>query len=114
MKLFNRAKGVSGEMLAINYLKKNKYKILEQNYKNKIGEIDIIASQKDTLIFIEVKARSYKDFGSPCEAVDVRKQNKIRLVASGYLKEKRLFDTPVRFDVIEILDDKINYIENAF
>ena len=55
MKVFNKVKGGKGEYSAIKYLEKNKYKIVETNYKNKVGEIDIIARQKDCLVFIEVK-----------------------------------------------------------
>lgn len=114
MKIFNRVKGISGESQAVKYLKKKKYKILQQNYKNAIGEIDIIAKLKETIIFVEVKSRLSLEFGRPAEAVDARKQNKIRLVAAAYLKQNKLLDQPCRFDVIEVLPDEINHIENAF
>lgn len=114
MKLFNRVNGVSGESIATKYLKDKKYKILECNYKNFIGEIDIIAKDRDYLVFVEVKARSTSAFGRPSEAVDWRKQNKLRMVANVYLKEKHLFDTPCRFDVVEVLGREINHIINAF
>ena len=113
MKVFNKVKGGKGEYSAIKYLENNKYKIVETNYKNKVGEIDIIARQKDCLVFIEVKARQTKQYGLPSEAVDARKQRKIRLVAEGYLiKCKEI--PQCRFDVIEILGDEINHIQNAF
>lgn len=114
-KELNKVEGLTGEVIASNYLKKRKYKILETNYKNRLGEIDIIALQKKTIVFVEVKSRSTLAFGRPSEAVDARKQNKIRGVASLYLLQNKLTDSQVRFDVIEIIDNTIiNHIENAF
>ena len=114
MKIFNRKKGAEGEALAKKYLAKKKYKILEQNYKNKVGEIDIIAKDRDFLVFIEVKNRSTAEFGMPSEAVDARKQQKIRLTSEVYLKINHLSDVPCRFDVVEVLGDEINHIIDAF
>lgn len=114
MKKENKLKGNYGEALAVDFLKKKKYKILETNFSNHIGEIDIIAQQKNTIVFVEVKRRLSKDYGAPIEAVTTSKQNKIRKVAEIYLmlNEKSLSD--VRFDVVEVIDDKINHVENAF
>ena len=106
--------GKSGEERALKYLKKNRYKILETNYKNTIGEIDIICRKRKTLVFVEVKTRVGDFFGRPSEAVNVSKQNKIRSVAMGYLKHKKKIDSLVRFDVIEVLESDINHIENCF
>ena len=106
--------GFVGEAIAVNYLKSNGYVILETNYTNQLGEIDIIAKYKNIIVFLEVKTRTSGKFGYGREAVDSRKQNKIRLVATGYLKYKRLIDVACRFDVIEITDDNIEHIENAF
>lgn len=114
MKKFNKVKGDKGELFARNYLKKQRYKIIETNYHNKIGEIDIIAKDKETLVFVEVKTRETCAFGRPAEAVTPYKQNKIRGVASYYLMTKGLTDADCRFDVIEILDEEINHIKNAF
>ena len=114
MKIFNRIKGNIGEELATNFLKKQKYKILGRNYRNSIGEIDIIAKDKKVVVFVEVKARSSDEFGLPCEAVDYRKQQKIHSVASIFLKEKKLEDCEIRFDVIEVLDGEINHIKDCF
>jgi putative endonuclease len=100
-----RKVGDMGEAIAYAYLEKNKYKILECNYKNKIGEIDIIAREGDTTVFIEVKFRSSLGKGAPREAVNYYKQRKILQTAESYLKYKRLLDTSVRFDVIEITGD---------
>ncbi len=114
MKEYNHKEGVVGETLAQKYLKKMGYKIIECNYSNLIGEIDIIAKQKEYFVFIEVKARGTYAFGRPCEAVTPYKQNKIRKVAQIYIKQHRIFNAPCRFDVIEVLGEKINHIENAF
>ncbi len=113
-KNFNLIEGTKGELLAINYLKKIKYNIIETNYKNKLGEIDIIAKINNTIVFVEVKERETSLFGRPCEAVDYVKQNKIRNVATLYLIKNKLMDSLVRFDVIEVIDNKINHIINAF
>ena len=109
--------GTRGEIIASNYLKGKGYKIIAMNYKNKLGEIDIIAKDKEYLVFIEVKTRYSRKFGDPLDAVDERKQYKIRNIATMYLKTNRLLDAPCRFDVIAILgdsDDDIRHIENAF
>lgn len=114
MKEFNKVVGLTGEQKAVEFLKTKKYKILEMNYKNKIGEIDIIASKKDYIVFVEVKARETRMFGSPCEAVGKLKQQKIRKTAQVYLLQKKLFDFPCQFDVIEIVGEQIYHIENCF
>ena len=115
MKYFNKIIGNSGEITAKNYLEKNKYHILQMNYKNRKGEIDIIAKQKDTYIFIEVKNRETLAFGRPSEAVDFYKQQKIRKTAELYLLQNNLYDNvSVRFDVIEIVGNELNHIENCF
>ena len=109
--------GKKGEIIAANYLKKQKYKILEMNYKNKIGEIDIIAKDKNYLVFVEVKTRMSSAFGDPLEAIDEEKQFKIRSVATIYLMKNRLLETPVRFDAIAVLGDEeheIRHITDAF
>ncbi len=114
MKEKNKVVGTSGEIIASQYLKKKKYKILLVNYKNKIGEIDIIAKQGEYIVFVEVKTRETLAFGRPCEAVNNLKQYKIRKTATKYLKENKMMDCPCRFDCIEIIGDNINHIENAF
>lgn len=95
--------GKSSESQAVEYLMRNGYKILEVNYRTKLGEIDIIAKDKGTICFVEVKSRSSLSFGSPKEALDERKQHKISRVALTYLKSKNYFDEPCRFDVFSII-----------
>ena len=108
------ALGKLGEQMAVDYLKKKDYKILECNFKCKSGEIDIIAKYKDVLVFVEVKTRTTIKYGMPKEAVNYRKQQKIRNVALVYLKFKRLMNSSCRFDVIEVLGGSITHLENCF
>ena len=114
MKELNHILGVECETLAKDYLVKKGYKILKQNYKTKIGEIDIIAKIKDITVFVEVKDRQTKRFGMPREAITPYKRNKIRTVATQYMLANKLMDSKVRFDCVEILGDTITHIENAF
>lgn len=108
------ALGIGGETEATKYLKKKGYKILERNYTTYVGEIDIICQKNGVIVFVEVKKRESLKFGYPREAVTPYKINKIRLVATEYLKTKRLSNQKIRFDVIDILEDKISHIENCF
>ena len=110
----NKVEGETGEIRAVNFLKGKGYRILQTNFKTKFGEIDIIAQDKGVIVFVEVKERATLAFGRPIEAVDFRKQQKLRRVAEFYLmiKKQSLCDT--RFDVIEILGDQINHEINAF
>jgi putative endonuclease len=110
--------GKESESLAVRYLKKNGYKILEQNYRNKLGEIDIIAKEKGTLVFVEVKARKTHVFGNPKWAVTPKKQRKISMVALYYLKATKQIHVKARFDVIALSlakdNPQIEIIKNAF
>ena len=106
------------EDIACDYLMKQGYKIVDRNYFIKGGEIDIIAYDKNTLSFIEVKARRQKIFGSPLDSVNKAKQKRIIKSALFYLKEKDIKPENIRFDVLSIsdMDDKteIELIKNAF
>jgi putative endonuclease len=110
--------GVRGENLAVWYLKKNGYKIIEQNYRNRIGEIDIIAKDKKTIVFVEVKSRRSNRYGSPKLAVTPKKQRKISMVALYYLKDTKQTDAKARFDVVAIISNRdeprIEIVRNAF
>ena len=112
----NRVKGKSGEKTAEKFLKKKGCEILHRNYKTNLGEIDLIALDKDTLVFVEVKSRSGTLFGMPAEAVTYFKRSKINQVAAQYLTRHMLHGVPVRFDVIEVYlaDGRVEHIENAF
>ena len=110
--------GKVGEELAVAYLKKKGYKIIEQNYRNKLGEIDIIAKDHKTLVFVEVKSRKSARLGHPKEAVTYKKQRKISMVALSYLKSTRQLDIRARFDVVTIYTIKgqprVEIFNNAF
>lgn len=106
--------GKLGEEKAKKYLKKAGFKIVETNYTNLLGEIDIIAKDKDTIVFVEVKTRTSCAFGTPAMAVGTHKQRKLTQVATLYLKTTKNLNSPARFDVIEVFDDKLNHIKNAF
>lgn len=103
------------EQLAAEFLKEKGMSILEMNFRNRIGEIDIIAKDGEYICFIEVKYRTTNQWGSPFEAVNYRKQQQIRKVALYYLMRHGFHEwTPCRFDVIAFEGDKITHIENAF
>jgi len=110
--------GAQGEEIAGRYLLKKKYKILERNYRCRYGEIDIIARQKKVLVFVEVKTRRSYAFGSPLEAVSLKKQRAISAVAQKYLQHAGLSSSAARFDVIAVhlnsSSPEIEHIENAF
>ena len=115
--------GKLGEDISKNYLEAKGYKVIENNFRCKIGEIDIIASKEKLLAFVEVKTRRSLMYGYPQEAVNTTKIKYIKKVASYYLSQKmriqRIFsDFSFRFDVIEINfineEYEINHIEDAF
>ncbi len=111
--------GDAGEKIAERFLKKKGFIILEKNFKNRYGEIDIIAKDEDWLVFIEVKTKSSKNFSEPETWVDFKKENKLIKMADYYLSEKNIVDTDCRFDVIGITlgkknEEKIEHIKNAF
>ena len=116
---FERLKyGKESESVAAKFLKKKGYKILEQNYRNKLGEIDIIAKDKDTIVFVEVKARKSRYYGHAKWAVTPKKQKKVSMVALFYLKATCQNQKKARFDVVTIHTEashpEIEVIKNAF
>ena len=107
--------GDKGEIWAQNYLVKQGYIIIENNYHSKIGEIDIIAKQGEEIVFVEVKTRSSDKFGKPSEAVNFQKQFKIKKTAEVFLLKSKKYYSKVRFDVIEVYpDEKIVHLKNCF
>jgi putative endonuclease len=110
-----RQTGAAYELKAEEYLLGNGYKILERNFRNRSGEIDLIAKKGGQIHFIEVKYRTTSDFGNPLEAVDFRKQKQIRKVAMYYLMKNKLSEwTPCQFDVIAFEGETMTHLENAF
>jgi len=118
MKLFQRTSksiGDSAEEKARNYLIKQGIQILDTNYRCKLGEIDIIAKQDNTLLFVEVKFRKNSKFGSPSEMVTPQKQKRIVKSTQHYLQaHSNLANKACRFDVISIQQNDIEWIKNAF
>lgn len=101
--------------MACEYLKKNGFSVIERNYRSVTGEIDIIAREGKSLVFLEVKGRRNEKFGSPFEAVNKPKQRKIIKTAICFIKQNKLRPEEIRFDVVGISsEDKIEHIKNAF
>jgi putative endonuclease len=94
--------GKEGEKAAVKFLKKKGYRIIEKNYRNKSGEIDIVAEQDQVLVFVEVKSRAGGEYGEPLEAVTPHKQRKIGRVARGFVAQHRIENRDCRFDVVGI------------
>ncbi|MBM4322996.1 MAG: YraN family protein [Deltaproteobacteria bacterium] len=110
--------GQKGEEIALRFLKKNGYRILQKNYVCKMGEVDIVAREKDTFAFIEVKTRRSTSYGPPQMAVNQKKQEQLSKAALHFLKKNGLEEAKARFDVVAILlgprGDEIELIRNAF
>lgn len=117
----NNLVGAWGEAQAAEYLRKKRYQIVAAGYRSRFGEIDLIAKNRDYLVFVEVKLRKNSRFANAFEYVDSRKQDRIRITASMYLSANPT-DLQPRFDVIEIYapdgaqsrNPVINHLEDAF
>lgn len=109
--------GKLGEDIAVNYLKQKGYKILDRNFECRQGELDIIAIDKNEIVFIEVKTRTSNKYGTPSEAVNKIKQKHMLQTIKYYLYTRNLNDEFVRIDVIEVyIKDnlyKVNHIKKA-
>jgi putative endonuclease len=117
----NRKKlGSKGEKLAAKFLKRKGYRIVHRNYRCRLGEIDIIAKQDDTIIFVEVRTKQTDEFGAPQYSITAAKKGHISKVALWYIKENKLINQSCRFDVVAITFSEnsrkpdIEHIENAF
>ncbi len=110
--------GKIGEERACRYLKEKGYQILERNFRCKMGEIDIIAKDKNKdLVFVEVKTRRSFQYGSPAEAINYQKKNHIYRVAKYYILTNKLINKTIRFDAIEIVIGNscyLHHIKQAF
>ncbi|MCG6983345.1 MAG: YraN family protein [Deltaproteobacteria bacterium] len=110
--------GQEGEELAVRHLKRRGYRIICQNYRSPLGEIDIVAHHRGVLVFVEVKSRRSETFGSPKLAVTPAKQRKLSQVAWHYLQQHNLTEASARFDVVTISGSTgapyFEVIENAF
>lgn len=119
---FNKMTGRLGEDAAALYLKKQGYKIVEQNYRTKVGEIDIIAKDDEDLVFVEVKTRRSEKFGTPAEAVTYYKKQSMVNSAKWYIV-KNPTELNIRFDIVEVFGvfdgsgfecENINHIKQVF
>lgn len=115
----NQAVGRHGEDLAVEHLRRLRYRILERNYRCRCGEVDIVARLGTTVVFIEVKTRRSDHYGSPAQSVTPFKQRQIARAAQTWLAANRLTECAARFDVISIRlrDDagaEIEHITDAF
>ncbi|HPU36044.1 MAG TPA: YraN family protein [Bacillota bacterium] len=112
--------GRQGEDVAACYLEKSGYTLLQRNYTCRLGEIDIVALDRDVLVFVEVRSRRSEDYGLAQESVTERKKLKLRQLAWQYLKAEGKTDRNCRFDVVAVLFNRegrvrrLEHIENAF
>jgi len=110
--------GKLGEEKAVQYLKDKGYKILERNYKTKLGELDVVAREAKTICFVEVKTRGSQEKGDPLESITPGKQHKLCRLAISYLKLNNLLGQSARFDAVSVYQDggrtDIKLIKNAF
>ncbi len=109
-----RQSGFRGESVAAAFLNDNGYNILARNYYVRGGEVDIICKKDDTIVFCEVKLRGQSRFGRGAEAVDIRKQRCICRAALDYAYRNGHMEKPIRFDIIEVQNERISHIKNAF
>lgn len=115
----NQVLGARGEDLAARYLTEAGAEIIERNWRSRYGEVDLIAVEGDWLVFIEVKTRTGRHFGSPAEAVTFAKQRRIRLLALEWLRQSEHPWSRVRFDVVAIIAERgrqprVEHVRNAF
>ena len=120
MTIHRKRLGRQGEDAAASYLEKNGYSLLCRNYSCRLGEIDIVAMDRDVLVFVEVRSRSSEEYGLAQESVRGRKKHKLRQLAWQYLKAEGKTDSCCRFDVIALLFNRegrvkrLEHIEDAF
>ncbi|MDI6776719.1 MAG: YraN family protein [Syntrophales bacterium] len=111
--------GKRGEDIAVDYLTRAGYRIIERNYRCLFGEIDIVAKDKDSVVFVEVKSRKSEEFGDPQLSVGLDKQRKISRISLNYIEEKGLHHCNARFDVVAVKmlpvgNEEVELIQNAF
>ncbi len=107
--------GAAHEQQAAEYLESKGYRILERNYRNKCGEIDLIAKDPaGCIVFVEVKYRASDTYGDPSVAVNLKKQQRISRTGMLYLMQHGSTQVPARFDVISICGTELKHLENAF
>ena len=119
--ILNRTKillGREGERIAERFLKKKGYKLVQRNYRCAGGELDLILLDRRVIVFVEVKTRTGTEYGTPLDAVEFRKQQKMIHAAQSFLNAKKLGQREARFDVVGISwpggEPAVEHIENAF
>ncbi len=117
-KASTKKKGQEGERLAVRFLERQGYRILDRNYRNRLGEIDIVAEDRGVLVFTEVRTLKASAGHSPEETIQWKKQQRISRTALAYIQHKHLEDRPARFDVISVIFDgnrsTLRHIPDAF
>lgn len=113
--------GARGESFAARYLRRRRYIIVARSQRDSLGELDLVAIDKRTVVFVEVKTRRSTDKGHPADAVHDEKQRRLTRLALAYLRRHNLLDNPARFDVIAIVwpdsarkPSSIEHFKNAF
>ncbi len=114
MKAPHLLEGRRGERIAARHLLKLGFDILARRYQARSGELDIIAFENDTLVFLEVKTRGSSDFGEPWEFVDWQKQQILRRAAEQFIADHDLGQYAYRFDIVAVLGDEVTLYRNAF
>ena len=111
-----QAKGRLGEDTAVRLLERAGFRILTRNFRTRFGEVDLVADDRGTIVFVEVKARTSHAFGAPAESVGRRKQERIIKASEEYLAIERLTGRAVRFDVVgvDLSSNTFEHIKNAF
>jgi len=116
-KMYKRNLGKKGEEISVDFLKGKGYKILKRNYRFGHKEIDVVAKDKNAIVFVEVKTGRSKKFGEPFEKVDSAKQKKLIQAAKAFIQENEIQGCDFRFDVVSVDlkgDKRIEHIRNAF
>jgi putative endonuclease len=106
--------GRKGERIACRFLLRQGFDVLARRYRSRSGELDIIAFEKETLVFVEVKSRSSKKFGEPWEFVDWQKQQILRRTAEGFIADHDLGQYAYRFDIVSVVGKEVSLYRNAF
>lgn len=106
--------GTTSEDRAASYLVRHGYRIVERNYRCKVGELDIVARDGDVLVFVEVRSRRSAEFGSALDAVGWHKRKKVSRVALAYLASRKPRFAQARFDVVAITGDELVHIRDAW
>lgn len=106
--------GRRGERVACRFLLRQGFDILVRRHRCRSGELDIVALEQETLVFVEVKTRSSTDFGEPWEFVDWQKQQKLRRSAEEFIADHDLGAYAYRFDIVSVFGQEATLLRNAF